>query len=44
MPAWALGEMESLSALPALEAVRDDRSPAVRRAVRRAIGNLDDRR
>jgi HEAT repeat protein len=42
--AWALGEIESHSALPALQAVRDDRSPEVRRAVRWAIGNIDDRR
>ena len=30
--------------LPALEAARDDRSPAVRRAVQWAIGAIDDRR
>ena len=42
--AWALGEIESATALPALQAVRDDRSPEVRRAVRWAIGNIDDRR
>jgi HEAT repeat protein len=42
--AWALGQIESGSALPALEAAKDDRSPAVRRAVQWAIRQIDDDR
>jgi HEAT repeat protein len=42
--AWSLGQIESESALPALEAVKDDRSPAVRRAVQWAIRQIDDER
>jgi hypothetical protein len=42
--AWALGQIESGSALPALEAVKNDRSPAMRRAVQWAIRQLDDNR
>ena len=42
--AWALGQIESASALPALEAARDDQSPTVRHAVRWAIEQIDDRR
>jgi len=39
--AWALGEIESASAL---QAVRNDGSPSVRRAVQWAIAQIDDRR
>jgi hypothetical protein len=39
-----LGQIESASALPALEAVKDDPSPAVRRAVQWAIRQIDDDR
>ena len=42
--AWALGQIESASALPALVAVKDDRSPAVRRAVQWAIRQIDNDR
>ena len=42
--AWALGQIESASALPALEKAKDDGSPSVRRAVRWAIDQIDDRR
>jgi hypothetical protein len=42
--AWAVGHIESASALAALEAVKDDWSPAVRRGVRWAIAQIDDRR
>ena len=42
--AWALGQIESASALPALEKAQADSSPSVRRAVRWAIDQIDDRR
>jgi HEAT repeat protein len=42
--AWALGQIESTTALPALEKVKDDRSLAVRRAVQWAIRQIDDDR
>ena len=43
--AWALGQIESGSALPALEAAKGDRNPTVRRAVEWAIRQIDyDRR
>jgi HEAT repeat protein len=40
--AWALGQIESALALPALEAAKGDQSPAVRRAVQWAIRQIDD--
>ena len=42
--AWALGQIESASALPALEKAKDDSSPSVRRAVQWAIRQIDDDR
>jgi HEAT repeat protein len=42
--AWALGQIESGSALPALEAAKGDRNPTVRRAVEWAIRQIDDDR
>jgi HEAT repeat protein len=42
--AWALGQIESAEAIPALEAAEADESAAVRRAVRWALGQIDDDR